>query len=143
MLTAALSGVTLLHDIGYVASGTASSYESVVAMSDVVAWVKAYLEGVTVDETALAAAEIAEVGPGGTHLSRKYTRKHYRDYLTTELISQDQYDAWAAAGSTSLLDRAAAKTAELRGGERAYAPAPDALRELDAMVAKAREQHEV
>lgn len=142
MLTAALAGVTLLHDIGYVASGTASSYESVVAMSDVVAWVKAYLEGVTVDETALAAAEIAEVGPGGTHLSRKYTRAHYRDYLTPELISQDQYDAWAAAGSTSLLDRAAVKTAELRGSERAYAPAPDALSELDAMVEAARVAHE-
>ena len=138
LLTAALSGVTLLHDIGYVASGTASSYESVVAMSEVVGWVKAYLEGVTIDETALAAAEIAAVGPGGTHLARKYTRRHYRDYSTPELISQDQYDAWVAAGSSSLLERAALKTRELRDGERAYAPTPDALRELDALVAKAR-----
>ena len=124
LLTAALSGVTLLHDLGYVASGTASSYESVVIMDELVRWVKAYLHGVTLDETALAAAEIAEVGPGGTHLSRKYTRQHVRDYLQPDLVSQDQYDGWAAAGSTSLLDRAAARTRELREGERAYAPAP-------------------
>jgi trimethylamine:corrinoid methyltransferase-like protein len=78
------------------------------------------------------------VGPGGSHLARKYTREHYRDYSTPKLISQDQYDAWAAAGSTSLLDRTAARTRELREGERAYAPAPDALRELDALVGKAR-----
>ena len=138
LLTAALSGVTLLHDLGYVASGTASSYESVVIMDELVRWVKAYLQGVTVDETALAAAEIAEVGPGGTHLSRKYTRQHVRDYLQPDLVSQDQYDSWAAAGSTSLLDRAAARSRELREGERAYAPAPDALRELDALVERGR-----
>ena len=138
LLTAAVSGVTLLHDLGYVASGTASSYESVVIMDELVRWVKAYLAGVTVDEVTLAAAELAEVGPGGTHLPRKYTRQHVRDYLQADLISQDQYDSWAAAGSTSLLDRAAGRTRELRESERAYAPAPDALRELDALVERAR-----
>ncbi|HET6477049.1 MAG TPA: trimethylamine methyltransferase family protein [Thermoleophilia bacterium] len=138
LLTAALSGVTLLHDLGYVASGTASSYESVVLMDELVRWVKAYLQGVTIDETALAAAEIAEVGPGGTHLARRYTRQHVRDYLQPDLVSQDQYDGWAAAGSTSLLERAAVRSRELREGERAYAPAPDALRELDALVERAR-----
>ena len=138
LLTAAVSGVTLLHDLGYVASGTASSYESVVLMDELVRWVKAYLAGVTVDDVALAAAEIAEVGPGGTHLARKYTRQHVRDYLQPDLVSQDQYDGWAAAGASSLLDRAAARTRELRESERAYAPAPDALRELDALVERAR-----
>ena len=107
-------------------------------MDELVRWVKAYLEGVTVDEVTLAAAELAEVGPGGTHLARKYTRQHVRDYLQPDLISQDQYDGWAAAGSSSLLDRAAARTRELRESERAYAPAPDALRELDALVERAR-----
>ena len=137
LLTAAVSGVTLLHDLGYVASGTASSYESVVIMDELVRWVKAYLQGVTVDEVALAAVELAEVGPGGTHLGRKYTRQHVRDYLQADLVSQDQYDGWAAAGSSSLLDRAAARTRDLRESERAYAPSPDALRELDALVAQA------
>jgi trimethylamine--corrinoid protein Co-methyltransferase len=138
LLTAALSGVTLLHDLGYVASGTASSYEAVVIMDELVRWVKAYLEGVTVDEVTLAAAEIAEVGPGGTHLARKYTRRHVRDYVQADLISQEQFDSWAAAGSASLLDRVAARTGDLRAGERAYAPAPDALRALDALVERAR-----
>jgi len=138
LLTAALSGVTLLHDLGYVASGTASSCESVVLMDELVRWVKAYLRGVTLDETALAAAEIAEVGPGGTHLSRKYTRQHVRDYLQPDLVARDQYDSWAAAGSTSLLDRVATRSRELREGERAYAPSAEALRELDALVERAR-----
>ena len=111
-------------------------------MDELVRWVKAYLAGVTVDDVALAAAEIAEVGPGGTHLARKYTRRHVRDYLQADLISQDQYDGWAAAGSSSLLDRAAERTRELREGERAYAPAPEALRELGRLTEVARRAHE-
>ena len=139
LLTAALAGVTLLHDLGYVASGTASSYESVVLSDELARWVKAYLRGVTIDEESLAVAEIAAVGPGGTHLSRKYSRRHYRDFFLPELIDQQSHVAWVGGGASSLLRRAAAKTAELRAGARAYAPAPEALLELDRLVAKGRE----
>jgi len=142
LLTAAQAGVTLLHDIGYVASGTASSYESVVVMDELVSWVKAYLDGVTIDTDALAVDEIAAVGPGGTHLTRRYTRRHVRDYVMPQLISQDQYDAWAAAGGSTLLERTARKTRELRESERAYRLEPDALRQLDELVEKARRERE-
>jgi trimethylamine:corrinoid methyltransferase-like protein len=94
---------------------------------------------VTIDTEALAVDEIAAVGPGGTHLSRKYTRRHVRDYVMPQLISQDQYDAWASAGSQTLLERTALKTKELRESERAYRPEPDALRQLDELVETARQ----
>ena len=142
LLTAAQAGVTLLHDIGYVASGTASSYESMVVMDELVGWVKAYLDGVTIDAEALAVEEICAVGPGGTHLARKYTRRHVRDYVMPQLISQDQYDGWAAAGGSTLLNRTAQKTRELRDSEPAYRLEPDALRRLDDLVEKARQERE-
>ena len=132
LVTAAQSGVTLLHDIGYVASGTASSYETMVVGDELVGWVKAYLGGVTIDEESLAVAEIAAAGPGGTHLGRKYSRQHLRDFFRPRLISQDSFESWQTAGAPSLLDRAAERTRELRAAERAYRPTDDALRELDA-----------
>jgi trimethylamine---corrinoid protein Co-methyltransferase len=137
LLTAAQSGVTLLHDIGYLASGTGSSYESMVVADELVAWVKAYLGGVTIDEEALAVAEIAAAGPGGTHLGRKYSRRHLRDFFRPNLIGQDSFDAWQAAGAPSLLERAQARTRELVGGARAYRPSDDAVRELARLVAGA------
>jgi trimethylamine--corrinoid protein Co-methyltransferase len=140
LLTAAQAGVTLLHDIGYVASGTAGAFESVTVMNELVGWVKAYLDGVTIDAAALAVDEIAAVGPGGTHLARKYTRKHVRDYVMPQLISQDQYDGWAAAGGSSLLERTAQKTTELRERERVYRLEADALRQLDELVETARRE---
>jgi trimethylamine:corrinoid methyltransferase-like protein len=65
-----------------------------------------------------------------------------RDYLMPQLISQDQYDAWAAAGGSTLLERTAQKTKELRDSERAYRLEPDALRQLDELVEKARRERE-
>jgi trimethylamine--corrinoid protein Co-methyltransferase len=136
LLAASQSGVTLLHDVGYVASGTASSYETMVVVDELVGWVKAYLNGVTIDEESLAVAEIAAVGPGGTHLGRRYSRRHLRDFFRPRLISQDSFESWQAAGAASLLDRAAKRTRELRAAERAYQPSDDALRELDAIVGR-------
>ncbi len=131
LLTAASSGVTLLHDVGYVASGTAASYESMVVADELVGWVKAHLAGLTIDEESLAVAEIAAAGPGGTHLGRKYSRKHLRDFFRPRLIAQDSFESWEVAGAPSLLDRAAERTRELRESERAYRPSDDALRELE------------
>jgi trimethylamine---corrinoid protein Co-methyltransferase len=138
LLAAAQAGVTLLHDIGYAGSGTASSYESMVALDEVVGWVKAYLDGVTVDAEALALDEIDAVGPGGSHLSRKYSRRHLRDYVTPRLISQDQYDSWQARGGATLLERTADKTRELRQAPRAYRPADETETALAALVERAR-----
>jgi trimethylamine--corrinoid protein Co-methyltransferase len=136
LLTAAQSGVTLLHDIGYVASGTGSSYETMVVGDELVGWVKAYLNGVTIDEETLAVAEIAAAGPGGTHLGRKYSRQHLREFFRPRLIGQDSFESWQSAGAPSLLDRAAERTRDLRAAERAYRPAADALRALDRIVAR-------
>ena len=137
LLTAAQSGVTLLHDVGYVASGTGSSHEAMVVADELVGWVKAYVAGVTIDEEALAAAEIAAAGPGGTHLGRNYSRRHLRDFFRPRLICQDSFESWQAAGAASLLERTQARTRELLDGERAYRPSDDALREMAHLVERA------
>ena len=64
LLTGGSSGVTLVHDLGYVASGTASSYETMVVADELAGWVKAYLNGVTIDEGSLAVAEMRGCGAG-------------------------------------------------------------------------------
>ena len=104
---------------------------------ELVGWVKAYLAGVTIDEAALAAAEIAAAGPGGTHLGRNYSRRHLRDFFRPRLIGQDSFESWQAAGAASLLERAQTRTRELLDGERAYRPSDDALRELARLVDRA------
>jgi trimethylamine--corrinoid protein Co-methyltransferase len=137
LLAAAHAGVTLLHDVGYVASGTASSHESMVLLDELIAWVKAHLAGVTIDADALAVNEIDAVGPGGTHLARRFSRERVRDFFRPRLLAQGSYDAWRQAGGHSLRERVADRASELRAAERAYRLDPAAERALDALVGRA------
>jgi len=139
LLANAMAGVTLLHDLGYVASGTAGAFETLVVMDEMVRWVKTYLAGVTVDETTVAVDEIDAVGPGGTHLGRKYTRRHYREWLVPELLSQQSHEAWREAGETTLLQRAAEKTRALRARDRDYRLDDPTVAELERLAGRARE----
>ena len=122
----ALSRATLLHDVGYLESGLQSSYETVVLGDELVAYARALLVDVGVDEEALALNEIDAVGPGGAHLGRAYTRRHHRDTWSPSVFDRSTHDRWSAAGSSTLKERVAAKTAALRAAPRAY--------DLDAAV---------
>jgi trimethylamine:corrinoid methyltransferase-like protein len=102
-------------------------------MDDMVRWVKAYLAGVSVDDAAEAVEEIDAVGPAGTHLSRKFTRRRYRDWLVGDLLDQQPYDAWEAAGATTLLERTAQKTRELLR-EPAFRLGDDVNAELERLL---------
>ncbi len=137
LLANAMSGVTLLHDLGYAGSGTTSSFEAVVLMDEMVRWVKAYLEGITIDTEMLAVDEIDAVGPGGTHLGRKFTRRHYREWLVPDLLSQQSYEGWQAAGGTTLLERVAQRTQELLDGPRPHELAEGQTGELERLVERA------
>ncbi len=137
LLAAAHAGVSLLHDVGYVASGTASSHESMILLDELVAWVKAHLAGVTIDADALAVDEIDAVGPGGTHLARRFSRSRVREFFRPRLLAQTSHEAWQESGSPSLLDRVADRARELRAADRTYRLDPAAARELDRLVATA------
>ena len=63
------------------------------------------MRDVPVDDEALALDEIAEVGPGGNFLSRKYTRKHARDFWYDDLFDHAVFDRWVAAGRHTMLYR--------------------------------------
>ena len=58
-----------------------------------------------VDDEALALDEIRAVGPGGNHLARPYTSKHFRQIWQSDLFDTTRHDAWEADGSKTLLDR--------------------------------------
>ncbi len=110
-----LSRGTLLHDVGYLECGLQSSYESIVFGDHLLGWAKAFMAPLAVDDEALGLDEIKAVGPGGNHLARPYTRKHFRQIWQSDLFDTTRHDAWEADGSRTLLDR-------LRRGPRSCAP---------------------
>ena len=95
----ALSRATLLHDVGYLEDGMQSSYESIVLGDELAGYARAFMREVPVDEYSLALDEIRAAGPGGNHLSTKYTRRHYREFWTSELFDDTGFERWTGEGA--------------------------------------------
>ncbi|MEZ5126806.1 MAG: trimethylamine methyltransferase family protein [Thermoleophilia bacterium] len=133
-----LSRATLLHDVGYLEDGMQSSYESIVLGDELVGYAKAFMREVPLDEYALAIDEIAAAGPGGNHLGTKYTRRHYREFWSSDLFDDGGYERWVAEGSQTLLDRVRTRVARLRSEPRAFALSNAQLGELERIVAEER-----
>jgi trimethylamine--corrinoid protein Co-methyltransferase len=130
-----LSRGTLLHDVGYLECGLQSSYESIVFGDHLLGWAKAFMAPLPVDDEALALDEIKEVGPGGNHLARPYTRKHFRGIWQSDFFDTTRHDAWQAGGSQTLLDRLKARASELRSEPRAFELPDNVKTGLDAILA--------
>jgi trimethylamine--corrinoid protein Co-methyltransferase len=130
-----LSRATLLHDVGYLECGLQSSYESIVFGDHLLGWAKAFMAPLGVDDEALAVDEIKEVGPGGNHLARPYTRTHFRSIWQSDFFDTTRHDAWVAGGSMTLLDRLRGRVAELRSEARAFELPGDVTAGLEAILA--------
>jgi len=133
-VTGLLSRATLLHDVGYLEAGLQSSYESILLGDELIGYTKAFMSELKVDDEALALDEIKAVGPGGNHLSRPYTRKHFRQIWQSDLFDTTPHDRWEAEGSQTLLDRLKARVAALRSEPRAFELSAEAKAGLDRVL---------
>jgi trimethylamine--corrinoid protein Co-methyltransferase len=138
VLTAALTGGNLIHDVGYVESGLTTSYEMLASMNETIGLVKRFVGGVHLDEDSLALDVIDRVGPGGHFLSDSHTVRHCRDNWQPELLDRGNRDDWEEDGEKTLGNRAGAlvrailethEVDELDEGTRA---------ELDRAIGRAR-----
>jgi len=72
-LMSALSGINLIHDCGYLASGTVGSLEMAVICSEIISMVSRIVTGIDVNDETLAMDVMREVGPKGSFLTHKHT----------------------------------------------------------------------
>ena len=135
VMTGALSRATLLHDVGYLETGLQASFDSIVLGDELVGYARAFLRDVRVDDEALAVEEIEAVGPGGNHLARSYTRRHFREFWRPRLLDQSVYDRWRSEGATTFAKRVRTRVDELRQAPRAFSLEAGARRRLDEVVA--------
>ena len=133
---AALSGSTLVHDVGYLESSFLATHESVVFADELAGYVRAYRRGVPLHDLDAAVEEIRAVGPSGDHLGRAYTRTHHRGLWKPTVIDQWMHDHWAAEGEKTLVDRLHEKAATLRERPPAFTLAQDVEAGLQTLVAE-------
>ncbi len=108
-LLVALAGGNFIHDAaGFLEFCMTASYEKLVIDDEIIGMVMRAVEGIQVDENALALEEIRKVGPGGHFVSSRHTRQNMRkEQFRPTLSDRETRPAWEAAGAKDARARAA------------------------------------
>jgi len=138
ILTAALSGANLIHDVGFLEAAMTGSYDMVVMSDEIIGMVKQISGGMPVNEDTLAVEVIHSVGPGGHFLSTTHTLEHFRKTLWfPTLMNRKRYETWAKEGGQTMGDRIREKVRTILAEHR-ISPLPEEVQKgIEAILRRA------
>jgi trimethylamine---corrinoid protein Co-methyltransferase len=110
LMSDALCGANIVHDLGYLESGLSGSLAQLVICDEILGWLSHFVSAADISEEALALDLIDEIGPDGSFLESEHTYKHFRERWYPTLFERDNYEGWLAGGGKSLAERAADRT---------------------------------
>jgi trimethylamine--corrinoid protein Co-methyltransferase len=140
ILMAELSGVQLIHDMGYLDSGLCSSAEMVCLGNEMVGLVRRVSRGIEVNPDTLALDVVHEVGPGGNFLETQHTLEHYRqEFWFPRLLFRGNMEEWSRQGSQDMRTRLNQQAREILAQHNPEPLPPAVSKELDRILRK-REQ---
>lgn len=101
-----MSGLNMIHDVGYMDMSMACAVEQLVMSNDVIGMAKRFMKGIEVDDEHLALDVIANVGQGGHFLAHPHTMKHFKNELwRSNVFTRKPYEQWVAGGCKTTEDR--------------------------------------
>ncbi len=134
ILSQGLSGLNLIHDVGYMASGMACSLEQLVMGNEVVGMTKRFVEGISVTRETIARQIIEDVGPRGHFLVQQHTMNHFKKELwNANLLNRQTIDAWKDSGKPSMEDRVKEEVRMIAETHKPKALSDKILSELDRL----------
>ena len=116
LLTCALAGTNLIHDVAYLESGMTGSLEALVIVDEIIGSVKRIISGFEINEESLALDMVNKVGPAGDFMAEEHTFKHYRkDVWYPNVFTRCRFDAWQADGGKDIVQYARERVQKLLG----------------------------
>lgn len=106
ILTAALSGTSLVHDVGYIGNGLVGSLEMLLLCDETIGMTRRFMEGIPLNEETLALDLIHQVGPGGNYLGEEHTAKHHhQENWYPRYLNRLPYLEWVKQGEKTVKSR--------------------------------------
>jgi trimethylamine--corrinoid protein Co-methyltransferase len=123
MMAAILCGTNfILHSAGWLEGGLVMGYEKFVMDVDFCGALHTYLRGVDLGDDEFALDGFRELGPGKHFFSAQHTLRHYQHaFYDAPTASNESFEQWRDAGSTTAEQRAARLVAKALEG---YEPPP-------------------
>lgn len=141
LMTEALCGSQIVHDLGYLESGLTGSLAQLVICDEILNWISHFIRGVDVSDTALALDLIDEIGPDGNFLECDHTYEHFRERWYPKLFERDNFDGWQAKGGQTLAERAAARVEQILASHQPETLPEDTIEKIEAIIRRAEEGH--
>jgi trimethylamine--corrinoid protein Co-methyltransferase len=141
LMTDALCGGNIVHDLGYLESGLSGSLAQLVICDEIVGWLEHFVRGVEINDETLALDLIDEVGPDGQFLDSDHTLEHFRERWYPGLFERDNYNGWLARGGKTLGQRAAERVDAILAEHKPEPLPDDVAGAVHAIVERAEAQH--
>jgi trimethylamine--corrinoid protein Co-methyltransferase len=120
-LASVSAGAEMMSGCGLLDGSKTLSYAHLLMEAEVYRIVQKVAGGIRVDDETLALDVIARVGPSGTYLAEKHTRRHMGEIWRPGVWDRKPYDAWLAAGKAGAREEAEERAREIL---RTHAPEP-------------------
>jgi len=141
LMTDALCGSHIVHDLGYLESGLTGSLAQLVICDEILSWLSHFVRGVDVSDTALALDLIDELGPDGNFLESDHTFEHFRERWYPRVFERDNYEGWLGKGGQTLAERAAARVETILADHQPD-PLPEGTdRQLEDIIRRAKREY--
>ena len=131
------AGAEMMSGCGLLDGSKTLSYAHLVMETEICGIVQKVAGGILVNDETLALDVIKKVGPNGTYLAQKHTRRHMGEIWRPGVWDRTPYDAWLATGRQGALEKAEERAREIL---RTHAPDPlpdDVTTELQRLVTAA------
>lgn len=134
----ALAGSNFIYGMGMVDNGMAMCYEQLMIDCEIVRMIRRVLQGFTVDKESLMTDVIRTVGPGGTYLTQKSTRKLMRKEISrAQLFDRYMRGIWENKGSKDTYRRAREEALEHYKNYQVTPLAPEVSEKIREIIVNA------
>ena len=106
ILAQGLSGLNLIHDVGYMDNGMVCSTTQLILGNENIGMTKRFIRGIEVNSETLARELIEKIGPGGHFLDQNHTYDHFKNELWVPgLMTRSAYEDWQNQGAKDMATR--------------------------------------
>ena len=131
----------VLHAAGWLEGGLCASFEKMVMDAELLQMMSEFLNPLEVNEDTLAFDAVCEVGPGGHFFGAAHTLERYESAFYSPLLSDwRNFETWQESGARSATERAHELYKEILAGYEAPPLEPAIADELEAFVARRKEE---
>jgi len=142
LMTEAIAGGNLIHDVGYLESGMMYSFTQLATCNEIIRWFKYYTKKIEVNEETLAMDLIMQIGHDEQYIQLEHTFKNFRQHYYPVLFDRGNHSSWVEKGSRDLTERATEQVETLLAEHRPE-PLPEGVQArlkeiLERAVAKVK-----